>query len=197
MRNIISYLFFYLLLFSLTISCTDKSESDMLEDVAEENLITELPEDVISLDQIIYDLKVKTGQGKLSNKGFVDFNKLEGDIFFSKVYVVYPLYWSGTDKLAFYQSMNEYYRGSIFVTLDTCQDVDTWYIPNRGKGKDRLKNLIVASESKLRDNNNGNVGSGSNSNTEDSDDDGPKGPEEYNYVPNIRSCEDIDVSKYQ
>ncbi|WP_299683441.1 hypothetical protein [uncultured Tenacibaculum sp.] len=183
MRNTINYFFLILLSFSLIIGCSDESEVAI-----EGNLITELPENAIRLDNLILEMQQKLGVAKsernLFHKGLGSSDKLGNDIFYEKVFVVFQKSWTIADKLQFYEAMRDREGGEIFIVPDTCEDIDTWFVSTKATipGRDREKNLIVASTTTIR---------GNEDNTEE-DDDGPKGS-----LIVFNSCEEIPLDEYQ
>lgn len=190
MKNRIYFTGVILLLLNFLMSCSNEDNIDnniYLETEFNENIVTELPENVISLDQLIHDLNAKNESGKLSNKGLGGTKELiEDDLtFHKKFFVVYPTDWTSSNKFGFYQRARIELEGEIYVEPNDCEYVDTWYIPKTFSFKDKnsKKNLIVASNSGLKG------GSGSNGSQED---DGPKDPTDY-----FNSCEQIQVSEYQ
>ncbi|WP_299683447.1 hypothetical protein [uncultured Tenacibaculum sp.] len=170
------------------ISCSN--EKELVIDEQSQNIVLELPENAISLNEIINNLKEELGETstseRLINSNLGGADKLGDDpIFYEKFFVVYPRDWTTADKFGFYQR-ERMKHVEIFIVTNSCEYIDTWYIPSKNVDdsfRDRAKNLIVASNSGLN-------GSGSSSELEG---DGPQLPPNMAEVY-YKSCKEIPVS---
>ncbi len=157
----------------LTTSCSDEQDLSIKDELSiiNENIIYELPENAVSLEDLIKeyqkDLGIKSNTEVLNNRtlGGLDIGDSTQFTGLKMVFVLYPEGWDNEARLHFFQSVSANFLGGIYTVTDSCSRVDTWYIPQQtnyadfaklGKApkKNSGKNLIVASTTTVKTNTN-------------------------------------------
>jgi len=151
-----------LVLLTFNFGCTDNEKDVVISTPAmheEQIVIQKLPDNVISLDKIIEDYNnslnnqftIKGLNRRSKGGGGLDTytpsrpsSRFDG---YQKIFVLYPVHWSLADRIRFYGDLRLNAGVTILTEIDSCEYVDTFYFPEDSiiPGKDRKKNLIVAS----------------------------------------------------
>ena len=132
------------------ISCSNENEVVTEKDITMEtssDIITELPKNVISAEEFLAQNSFKS---KTTPK---ESQRLGGDPglgtgTFIKFHVVYPVDWNNSKRLNYLNNARFSTVRNIYLAVDPCEFVDTWYIEvllTDKNDRNKRKNVIQAS----------------------------------------------------
>jgi len=127
-------------------SCNEEKETVGIEENLEQSEFErfELPKGVINATELLEKNGIKNSSFKRKS------TTVKPKPVYKKYYVLFSYEWSSYERFRFLQKVKARLGVDIFVALDHCPYVDTWYIEKTKvfpPKADREKNLIVASNS--------------------------------------------------